>query len=416
MQDELSRKEFAILAAGHGGASVTQDGGRNWSTPKGLELRKTEWLVAAAFDATGAHGVVGGTRGSVFVTRDGGQNWSVPQDLQLKETERLVTAAFDADGTHGVVGGDEGSVFVTRDGGQNWSVPQDLQLKETERLVTVAFDADGAHGVVGGTRGSVFVTRDGGQNWSVPQDLQLKETERLVTAAFDADGTHGVVGGDEGSVFVTRDGGKTWNSTVRDSQGASFVDFVNGELSERGRNYLAVDANGVVHLLTAYLDVAKWESRSLSEIRDRVGNNRVLRESTIGREIISFLDSAIDTRPRTDDGGTSEDDNDNVLIGSFEVGDVTVMRIVTLIVLFFLVQILVRLHQYSLRLAAFWDSRADAVLLAKSFACRSAESFDDLVAALAPDAYDFKPPPKSGHETAITLVDRLRPRGGSRSP
>ena len=66
---ELSRKEFAILAAGHGGASVTQDGGRNWSTPKGLELRKTEWLVAAGFDPTGAYGVVGGDEGSVFITR-----------------------------------------------------------------------------------------------------------------------------------------------------------------------------------------------------------------------------------------------------------------------------------------------------------------------------------------------------------
>ena len=150
-------------------------------------------------------------------------------------------------------------------------------------------------------------------------------------------------------------------------------------------------------------------------MRDRVRSNRILRESTIGKEIISFLNSDIATSVRTDDSGNSESENGNDSIGRF-VDNLTAMRIVTLIVLFFLAQILVRLHQYSLRLAAFWDSRADAVLLANSFAYRSAESFDDLVAALAPDAYDFKPPPKSGHETAMSLADRLRPRRDSRSP
>ena len=83
------------------------------------------------------------------------------------------------------------------------------------------------------------------------------------------------------------------------------------------------------------------------------------------------------------------------------------MRIVALFALFFLMHVLVRLHQYSLRLAAFWDARADAVLLMQSFASRKAETFDDLVAALAPDAYDFKPTPKSGQEAVLNLVGQL---------
>ena len=78
--------------------------------------------------------------------------------------------------------------------------------------------------------------------------------------------------------------------------------------------------------------------------------------------------------------------------------DLTVMRMVTLTVPFFLVQVPARLHQYSLRLTAFWDSRADSVLLAQSFSNQKAVAFDDLVSALAPDAYDFKPPPKPGQD------------------
>ena len=80
-------------------------------------------------------------------------------------------------------------------------------------------------------------------------------------------------------------------------------------------------------------------------------------------------------------------------MGDF-LNNVTVMQIATLTVLFFMVQILVRLYQYSLRLSAFWESRADAVLLARSFAGLKAERFDGLENALAPHAYDFKPPPK----------------------
>lgn len=77
------------------------------------------------------------------------------------------------------------------------------------------------------------------------------------------------------------------------------------------------------------------------------------------------------------------------------LNELTLMKIATMTVLFFLVQLLVRLYQYSMRLANFWDSRADAILLRQNFAEKRAEKFDDLVQALAPDAYDFKPMPKS---------------------
>ena len=70
------------------------------------------------------------------------------------------------------------------------------------------------------------------------------------------------------------------------------------------------------------------------------------------------------------------------------------MRIATSTILFFLVQLWVRLYQYSLRLAAFWESRSDAILLHYTFAESKSKRFDDLVGALSPDAYDFKALPK----------------------
>ena len=82
------------------------------------------------------------------------------------------------------------------------------------------------------------------------------------------------------------------------------------------------------------------------------------------------------------------------------------MRIVTLTLLFFLVQLLVRTYRYNLRLAAFWDSRADAVLFSSTFSNRQTVAFDTLVAAFAPDGHDFKPPSRPG----TAPLDWLRPR------
>ena len=107
------------------------------------------------------------------------------------------------------------------------------------------------------------------------------------------------------------------------------------------------------------------------------------------KDISRFDDTFSDSSPNGDKSSKE------AVVGFLKLDTLTVLRIATMTILFFLVQILVRLYQYSLRLSAFWDSRADAMFLAQSFAEKKAERFDDLVRALGPDAYDFKPPPKS---------------------
>ena len=404
-----ANSQYGAVSNNKGKVFVTQDGGETWSVPKGLALKETEWIIGA-LNADGRFGLVG-DEGSVLVTQDGGETWSVLEGLALKEGERIVTAALDADGRFGVLGGDEGSVFVIQDDGETWSVLEGLALKEGERIVTAALDADGRFGVVGGDEGSVFVTQDDGETWSVLEGLALKEGERIVTAAFDADGRFGVVG-DEGSVFVTQSSESGWNSTELDHQGTTFIDVVSAV--PEGRNFVAINSDGEIHLLKAYPDMAEWENRSLDAMRNRVQDDEILRKSRIGEEITKFLNAALSADGNVDSGeGSKPGNGEGVFSGLLD--DLTVMRVVTLIVLFFLVQMLVRLYQYSLRLAAFWDSRADALLLAQSFADHKAATFDDLVTALAPDAYDFKPSPKSGHEAVMNLAGQLLRRESRKS-
>ena len=132
----------------------------------------------------------------------------------------------------------------------------------------------------------------------------------------------------------------------------------------------------------------EWKTWAPSDVVKELAKNNRVRDSRLFQEIKTFLnDGGSDNDNRDENGsptGVAESSLTRIL------GELTVMRTVTLTVLFFLVHLLVRLYQYSLRLASFWESRSDAVLLAQSFATDKAKVFDDLVRALAPDAYDFK--------------------------
>ena len=356
-----ANSQYGAVSNNKGKIFVTLDGGQTWSVLEDFMLKETEWIIAA-LNADGRFGVVG-DEGSVFVTQDGGETWSVPKDFVLKEGEGTVMAALDADGRFGVVAGSEGSVFVTQDGGQTWSAPMGLELAAGEWIVTAVLNADGRFGVVASSEGSVFVTQDGGETWSAPMGLVLKEGERIVTAAFDADGRFGVVAGSEGSVFVTQSSELKWNSTELDHQGTSFIDVVSP--IPGGRDFVAVDSEGGIQLLKAYPDMAEWEKRSLDAMLILIQKDEILRKSVIGREITKFLNAGLSADGNVDSGEGSKPGNGKGFFIDL-LGEIAVMRVVTLIVLFFLVQILVRLHQYSLRLAAFWDARADAVLLRRA--------------------------------------------------
>ena len=120
----------------------------------------------------------------------------------------------------------------------------------------------------------------------------------------------------------------------------------------------------------------------------------VFRSSSIFKKVDAFLEEA--EARRTQQSLTRATPTERAQsVGPKLVDDLTTMRIVTLTVLFFLVHLLVRLYQYSIRMSGFWESRGDAILLAQSFANGEHIGFDDLVRALAPDTYDFKPTPRS---------------------
>ena len=256
----------------------------------------------------------------------------------------------------------------------------------------------------------MFVTTDGGKNWK-QHTFELRRDEKFTSAAWSVDGTSGLIASNVGSAWLTQNDGRNWIFT----RGFDHFDRSARMPLRRSASIVAVapydqgyiaDTAGGYYVLTGHPSLNDWNDWSLGRIRNVMSQSETLKNSTAFLELVTTdgigagFDDDGTTGEETPTGGDGGQGNDgapgdgNWALKDF-LDDVTVMRIVTVAVVFFLAQVLIRLYQYSLRLSGFWDSRADAVLLNRSFADDKSKSFDILVNALSPDAYDFKPPPRS---------------------
>ena len=359
---------------------MTTDGGKTWNHSLGpLALR--EHIEAAAFSADGSTRLLVGHKGSALMTTDRGQTWET-LDLPLKHTETILTATLieGSNAKNRVFVVLEWHAFMTRDEGQTWT-PSSFPIRRYEEVSSVAFSADGQIWLVGAPDKSlVWMTRDGGQQWT-RSSVPLQPGESVNAAAFSVDGKLGVVAGFNGSIWLSTDGGWSWRLTKGLDQSVPSV--VN--VSHVSGSFFAATRDLDYYRLKTYPELKRWREWSIEGLLLEMKDVKTLRESQVFKDISRFVDRSSD----------SSDSGDKEGKGSFSglLNKLTIMRVVTMTILFFLVQILVRLYQYSLRLSSFWESRADAVFLARSFAEKQAERFDDLVYALGPDAYDFKPQP-----------------------
>ena len=398
-----------LVVGNEGSVFLTEDKGETWKELK--KLAEGERISTVSFTPDGQRGIAGSTTNSVFFTEDGGRMWSRLTKLEPEGSEREYVArvefGFNGDSETMLVVGNEGSVFVTQDKeGQSWTRPGELEGKWI-RPRSVRFAPDRRRGIAGNTMNSVFFTTNGGVTWSRLTDLAEKGSKResvaMVQFGVKGDSKTVLVVGNEGSVFVTRDEGQTWLLTegLPVTKELVFVlamqeklpkerpvDEQNGDGSpseeKDGSRYsfLMMASDGVYILKTHPVE----PEQSLISIQSRVRNDDVLRRSVIGKDILTM---SLQESPSL--GSNPGEDTTKIW---FPIDELTLMRIASMTILFFLVQLLVRLYQYNLRLASFLDSRADAVLLARTFASCKKIPFDDLVRSMAPDDYDFKPQPR----------------------
>ena len=251
-----------------------------------------------------------------------------------------------------------------------------LTLQIDERVTNVAVSSDSMDGVMVGNRGSVWVTTDGGERWT-PSRLNLNDDERVTKLNF--------VASREDRVDTTKE--KRSETAKEGRQPVDIATFPSGI-------FVIETSGGNTYLLRRYPELTNWAIWSPARTLSALMDIETLRDDPIIQRMSSFVARAATVNAREANTQKKEEGSGNGR-NWWPLDDLTIMRIVTSTILFFLVQLLVRLYQYSLRLASFWESRADAVLLSESFAETKSERFEDLVNALAPDGYDFKAMPRS---------------------
>ncbi len=443
--------EHGLIGTADGVIHLTADGGKTWKrqTWREVGLNDGEWVVEAVVGDEGSRLVVG-DEGSVRVSD--GREWEEMSGFG----EFLVTAfKFHADLKHGLIGTSDGAIHLTADGGKTWKsrTRQEVGLNEREWAVGAVVGDKGALLVVG-DEGTIRTTSDGESRvWGTPcgdADGRKWEYVPSSTSVFAGLWSKTRV------VATTADGGETWKNSetltseiltgpadtllkvdeflasdkqawFRTSDGRVWTNKDGNWQEERfpwgekAAAAIALDHEGEIVGVNSDGSLAIGEEPTVVGGEFGAEQSRIIAAAMLQSGGVVVLDDSgtLYLRPKPPIDGALSDLARDLPQGSLlareiavereylsmqlPVGERTlieklgiewqfwVRRIAVSFAIVYLVQLLVRLHQYALRLAAFSDARADAVMLGSTFSYAK-PSFDGLVAALAPDALDVKPP------------------------
>ena len=399
------------------GDNPTENGEDAWRKIDTGFVGAAEWPVAAALSDNGKIGVIVGHRGTTFWI-----NFASDTRLTTRPTENLdnlfgsrgIAAALSHDGEIGVSGqirvaaygtaGTAGLIKLTTNDGESWNYVSGEVLQQG--LAAGAFGENGKIGAIGDRFGGVFLTTDGGKNWS-PQTLYFGRDERMDVAAFNNELEFAIIGGDEGSIFVTKipstdanNGSWKWNSTTGDLPGRIegirrlyFYPYESNETQKSNvRDQDQSSSSGQSKAYAVIAETHEWNHYALINVPELVSAEKTytprLYQLILEDPIMKNAEIVDEIERRVSAANASSEGQVNFLLAD-EISPL-LTRIVVVMILLFAAQHLIRLAQYNLRLAAFWDSRADALLLFRNFASRRSETFNQLVDSLAPDEYDFK--------------------------
>ena len=378
--------DVGLLVGDEGSVLTSGDRGSSWTLREVLGLGAPS---ASALSGDGSTGLVGDSAGRVFVTRDFGNEW-LSVEPELGASERVVYAAWSTDGDVGLILGGEGSLLIAEGEPVEWRTAQ-------AKLPPIATGGDGKIALARDSDDGVFISSDGGRDW---RPLRFRLPGRLTGAAIDESGTVALVTNSVGAGYVSWNAGENW-LPIGAPEGALDLSFLKSPdrivatartLSFRGFLPRASENHFV---LQRHAGLDGWEMKSSNSVLRAMIQSPTLNDSDVHLSMRQFLQEYDDRASSvgSTEGSSRPSDRDEERVGLDGVfSDLRIIQTATLAILFFLVQTLSRLHRYSLRLAAFWESRSDSVLLAQG---RSEMKFDDLVRALAPDTYDFKPSPQS---------------------
>lgn len=202
----LAPGDSRCLAAGTPeGVSLSRDGGRTWQriTPEKSDLHD---VASLAFDAADPNVLYAGTRHLAWKTEDGGATWRAIHDGMVDDSHVMTMSPspFVRDEVFATACT---GIYHSHDGGATWKrlggIPD--SSRRTRAFRRSAGDPDR---LLAGTTQGLWITADGGDHWRCATARDL-----VVNAVVLApDGTI-LLGTEEEGVLRSEDDGRTWDAS-----------------------------------------------------------------------------------------------------------------------------------------------------------------------------------------------------------
>lgn len=348
------------------GIAVRTQGG--WNYP--------EWAVVTAAHRDGNSGLIATSDGGVHLTVDDGNTWieNVGDELGLGAAEWVVGAVMTGNRQWAIVG-DQGAVRV---GGEEWVRPP-LPRSGADRVLYSGTSWDVLVGVVDVVDyyrvGESELILTDGLAWFWDYRAEKKKWGRLDAEFPDGERAVAIAFHEEDPVVVGERGTVLFGKARHDASG----EFPEG----------VALGSVVIHHHDAETMIV------------RVRDDRADMFYYLGKHEVDNVRDLVDSLPEESRLGQrmkvalGVERNEFSHLERFGIDETFWMRFAVMAATVYLAQLLVRLYQYSIRLAAFWDSRADAILLGPNFS-DSKPSFDSLMAAMGAELFEFRPP-RIGH-------------------
>jgi hypothetical protein len=260
------------------------------------------------------------------------------------------------------VAGDGGTILATENGGETW---RPKVSGTTEDLRSVQFARDMQRGWVVGNHGTILVTRDGGDTWA----QQVSGTTRgLWSLQVAPDGGRLWAVGDNGTILVSQNGGESWQ--LRPSGTAKYL--ISAYLAADGRRGWVVGQDGLILRLDPLDLTALKTATDLAGVRTALAAAGIP-ETAVGSplEVMKVFEAdrlALRDRIEHEESRLRALQATLPSLASFHANPVEIYlftaRFAFAVVLLFLVWMLSAAYRHTMRLAAHYDARADALSLA----------------------------------------------------
>ena len=438
--------EIAVAVGENGAVLVSTDDGGAWKAP---ETHTRNDFNDVALSGDGKTAIAVGDRGLFRFSEDMGKKWSNPGNVAGRH---VYGVALSDDGRTAVAVGRDNLIMVSPDGGMTWTDWIDDggsnawianggdQSDDFEAVALGGMNGESA--VVVGDNGAILFStgfaKDEKGDWVSKIPKGDHRNIDFTDVAFSGEGSTAVAVGRRGVVWASTDGGKTWSP--RDSRVGNKLEAV--ALSDDGAVAVVVGRDGDV-LVSVDSEKETWTSRETrtanglyavalvhgSSALIVVGeDSTILRSESSSREFFPIVETAwskVDTRreqqalaeyeapgaeaPRPDEtaGGRPPQRWWINLTDSFQ----HYFLLVGITALFiFMAQHLFGLVRYSLRIAAFYHARRDAILLTlvEDFPkSTNIDELDRLMQALSPDTLEIGRPSKTMMDRMMWMVDRF---------